>query len=293
MFFLLWNSGFVTPTIDGIPAASVGASVLWDNIYNSCSNILLEPGGLQLGLFTRDQFNSLANEVLIDFMGKTQAIQRIVNVPIVLGTAAYPKPSQLGELRTVLAAQTYLHETSGDFLDNSNAFWHGEVEQPTMYREDEIPIQQVELSPTPNVTGDTVRTNTAGYGVIAAVSNPVDFDYQANPYAVGYGTQASFDGNPYVDVVGPGYGVLASFVPSTGNLTMVGATIAVDLTYIQFIPASFRPYLKYGILSHVFASDNELKDEQKAAYCQARYAEGVNLACAIMADLFMEGVSNG
>jgi hypothetical protein len=205
-----------------------------------------------------------------------------------VGVDTYTKPDQLGEIDEALAGQTHINRTSGFYLDNSDPSWPTQFNQPQSFKEDEVPVNQIQLSPMPNVEGELTYTYDQGYGVPASTSGAVDFDIQANPSTPGYGVFAEAIGNPYLEAAGTGYGVYADMVCSTGNLTMIGNVIPTDPTYIQLIPASFQCYLKYGILSRIFSTNSELKDEQKATYCQARYAEGVNLAGAIMANIYTE-----
>lgn len=79
-------------------------------------------------------------------------------------------------------------------------------------------------------------------------------------------------------------------VGSDGNLTVMGAKSIASTTFtlaevIPVIPDSFCPYLGYGVLAKVFATDGEAKDTQRAAYCTARYNEGIMLASAVAGNL--------
>ena len=271
--------------------ASATSLQYWGSIYAQCCDVLLEPGGLQLGLLTDDQFYVLANEVLIDFYEKTGIVKNVFNIQMSAGTSTYAEPDQMSEIDTALAGQTYLHRSSGYYLDNSDPAWALQSNAPTMFREDELPISQLQLSPTPNLTGNDIAFSNEGLGVLAATSSPTDFDITAGTLGPGFGLPSSAIGNPYVEATNIGFGVIATMVPSLGNITAVGDVTSNDLSYILGIPASFRAYLKYGILAKVFGGDSELKDMQKAAYCQARYAEGINLAAAIMANDYTEATA--
>ena len=260
----------------------------WASIYSQCCDVLLEPGGLQLGLLTTDQFWAIANEVLIDFYGKTDIIKKVFNIQMMAGVSVYPEPDNLSEVDTALANQTYLHRSSGYYLDNTDPAWALQNNAPVMFREDELPISQLQLSPTPNVSGNGVAFTNVGQGVIAAAVSGGDFGITAS--TPGFGVIAGFSGNPYLETANPGFGVIGEMVVSSGNITAVGAITPTDMSYLLMLPPSFRVYLKYGILAQIFASDSELKDMQKAYYCQARYAEGVNLAAAIMDSDYSEAV---
>lgn len=48
------------------------------------------------------------------------------------------------------------------------------------------------------------------------------------------------------------------------------------------IPAMFVPYIKYGVMADMFSKEGEASDPQRAAYCEKRYGEGVQLARALL-----------
>lgn len=77
--------------------------------------------------------------------------------------------------------------------------------------------------------------------------------------------------------------LLGTQIPSGSGITGISGSTTVAL-----VPDSFTPYLKYGILALIFGQDGECKDTRKAQYCQARYAEGIAIATAIMGELYRE-----
>lgn len=272
----------------------------WNEIYLNVFEVLLEPGGSQLQIFTEQQFLVLAGEVLTDFCNKTGLVKKIFNQVIQFGIAVYQEHGTMGDLESALANNFYLFESSGYYIDNTNPDWHNFAwaNQPDRYREDELPPKSIELYPTPNVQGNVVGVvaGQGGYGVMSGTTLATDFNIvlsEQSPQG-GYGTPCGYTGNPYVECANPGYGVVAVRIPSTGNLSMLGSALPWNVnnltlqTYVELLPDSFTPYLKYGILARIFATDSEVKDQQKAAYCQARYAEGINLAAALMSDEYTE-----
>jgi hypothetical protein len=268
-------------------------SLKWSVIYQQCAKILLEDGGFQLGLITDDQFWRYAAEVEVDFMSKTGLRWKIFNVPLNFGIPAYSYPEQVCEIQSAVGAENYLFETSDFFLSNTNREWQTEMGTPEAYREDAIALQRIQVTPTPNVEGNQVITfaGQPGYGIISVVSNPNDFNILADPATPGLGVINGFNGNPYLDSTNFGYGVLASMVPSTGNLELFATALPYNVTgigpdsYIESMPDSLTPYLKYGILAKIFSADSELKDEAKANYCEARYTEGCNFVGAVMSQI--------
>lgn len=277
-------------------------ATLWNDVYLQVCEALLESGGLQLGIFTPDEFQVLGVEILTDFLDKTSIIKKIFNVVMSFSVPVYSKSGLLGDLVLLLANQTHLYESSGFYIDNTNPGWHNFADAnqfPDRYRQDELAPRSVELYPTPNVQGNQISAvgGVGGYGVIASTTLAVDFDlalsYQT-PLG-GYGVISGISGgNPYVEAGNPGYGMMSHMVPSTSNLCMLGSALPFNQTkifltnYVELLPDSFVPYLKYGILARIYSTDSEVKDMQKAAYCQARYAEGVNLGSAMMSDEYTE-----
>ena len=265
-------------------------NTFWLPIYNQICNVLLEPGGLQLGLLTQSQFYVMAQEVLMDFYSKTDIVKKVFNFRMQVGVSTYNEPDQMGDIDTALANQTYMHRTSGYYLDNSNSTWPNLFNAPVEFREDELPVSQLQVVPSPNVGGNDIPMTNEGFGVIASTTLATDFNIVAN--GRGFGQWASFTGNPYISTVNAGFGVISCMTPSEGNITAVATLSPDDLSYFLLLPSPFQLYLKYGILAKIFASDSELKDEQKAYYCEARYAEGVNLAAAILGGDFVEQVQS-
>lgn len=77
--------------------------------------------------------------------------------------------------------------------------------------------------------------------------------------------------------------LLGTQIPSGTGITGIGSG-----TTVLYVPDSFICYLKYGILALIFSQDGECKDNAKAQYCQARYAEGIGIAAGIMGELYRE-----
>lgn len=264
----------------------------WSEIYSQVCSVLLEsPDGLSLGLLTEGQFLTLAGETLTDLASKTGLIRKIFNTVIGFGVSTYPLDDNLSDLQACIAQGTHIFETSDFMLSNYNDDWATWMNRPEAYKQDDIDPRSVLLEPIPNIDGDqvVVDSGSGAYGTISSTSSPVDFDIEASFLTpAGYGTIATGLGNPYLETVNPGYGLIAAMVPSGNNLSKFGTALPANIanlsldSYIELIPDSLVHYLKYGILAKIFSSDNELRDEQKAAYSAARYSECINLIGAMM-----------
>lgn len=270
----------------------------WDTVYIDVCNILLEsPDGLSLGLLTEPQFFQLAGEVIADISAKTGIVRKIFNTQINAGVSTYPLDDNMAELQGCVAAGSYLFDTNDFMLSNYNDQWSTWTNNPESYKQDDIDPRKVLLEPIPNKQGYqiVVDSGSGAYGTIASTSNAVDFNLEPSFLTPeGYGTISGAGGNPYLETVNPGYGVIAAMVPSSGNLSKYGIALPDNIsdigkqTYIELIPDSMVPYLKYGILARVFSSDDELRDVQKAAYCQSRYSEAISLTAAMMDMMYDE-----
>lgn len=152
-----------------------------------------------------------------------------------------------------------------------------------------------EVIPAPQLGGNEVFefSGLGGYGTISAVT-AVDFGITLDPASSGYGTIAADSGAVALETSNIGFGVISDLVESHTNLMVIasaGTSIPnVAMTdSVENLPDSFTHYIKYGILGKLFSTDGELKDNQRAMYCNARYLEGVNLGRTIMGEIVQQG----
>ena len=70
-------------------------------------------------------------------------------------------------------------------------------------------------------------------------------------------------------------GVLHLFAALVGNV--------LDGTGLELtVPDECEPYLMYGVLADMFGKQGRAYDQPRAAYCETRYDEGVQLAQALL-----------
>ncbi len=48
------------------------------------------------------------------------------------------------------------------------------------------------------------------------------------------------------------------------------------------IPAMFVPYIKYGVMADMLVKEGEANDPERAVYCEKRFAEGIDVARALL-----------
>jgi hypothetical protein len=72
---------------------------------------------------------------------------------------------------------------------------------------------------------------------------------------------------------------------NAGTLELIAITTMTDLSNSSIpcsIPDEFTPYLKYGILATCFKKPGPAQDLIRAAYCESRFQEGIELGVALM-----------
>ena len=268
-------------------------------VYTQVSKIFMEDVGFSVGtgMITDSMFFTALEDVMVDFMDRTNCIKKIINIPIQAGTSVYVEPDVVCEVQSASQNQTFIYRDSGFFLDSQNPNWTSEFNQPAKWREDENPPLRIQLTPTPNVDGWQVNVSLPqqGYGTISGTSAPVDFDITADIGVSGYGTISSApNGAVYLEILNSGYGTIASMVSSSGNLQLIASVTQDDelqdyvLDYLDLIPDSFVPYVAYGVAAKLFSADSESKDNKRAQYCQSRWQFGLSLVSSVMTETAFE-----
>ena len=263
-------------------------------IYNDVANVLLEPAGLTLGLVTNDMFFVALYDVLQDFLTRTGLAKDIYNIQAVSGTNTYAEPCGLHDALYATFADSYIYRDSGFSLDQSGSQWYAASGQPFSWREDEITYGNIQVEPTPTVTGNAVAITNNGYGTISSATLGVDFTINSTNNGYGVISDAS-TGNVFVDPINEGLGTPYSIVASGNNLSVIGITIPVRFPQtlndpLPLVPDSYTHYIRYGILARLFTADSEAKDLGRAQYCIMRYNEGVDLLTSLtMGDGTTEG----
>jgi hypothetical protein len=222
-------------------------------VYDQSCYVLLEDWqlgvlpGLFLGVVTPQVWLDYFGLAFQDFLSKTGFSLTIFTQQVRSYIPQYQVPVDIAQLQHCFLGGTYLERVNQQAMDDFNGSWEANATTPQFWFEDGLPIKTVQLSPAPYLSGV--------------------------PYRVP-------DPDP-----GPPYGIYGQINPLDGNLTMIGTSganaVTLNFAYntiIPVIPDSFCIYLGYAVLQKIFSTDGEAKDEQRAAYCASRVAEGFALA---------------
>lgn len=273
-------------------------SVLVGQIIAAVCDVILEPyvngdftqgGGPQLGIITQDELLGMYQVVFTDLLQQCGLIKRPYAFVQRFGIPTYVMPNSANDIEEVFSDQIALFQTDGFDLDRTNPTWQEDVGTPASWHEDRMDMKQFALEPAPELTGTDVYESSGlgGYGVISAIANGTISLTATND---GYGTIGAESGPMALLASGAGFGVPSSIIPVEGNILVIAKAGSHETpvwmtSLMESLPDSFQHYLKYGILAKLFSTDGELKDNQRAIYCNARYLEGVNIAKAITGEM--------
>lgn len=113
---------------------------------------------------------------------------------------------------------------------------------------------------------------------------PVDINQMDNAFP-GWQTQTAGTPQFYIEEPVPTLTVELSPVPAlAGTLEMVVVLRPTSLAGCAAfpIPATFVPYIKYGVMADMLMKEGEANDPERAKYCDKRFDEGIDLARALI-----------
>jgi hypothetical protein len=191
----------------------------------------------------------------------------VVTGAVHFGISVYQVPDQLSHVNNVFVSGRLLRRTNLESLNTGTYAWRKQAGIPKSYLEDGLAVKQVQITPVPNYEGTPIPTD----GSVAIITPPETNE----PMAVGdfYATWRD-------------YSLVGSQVPLDSANNVI-STYALA-TVLNGIPNSAVPYLAWGVLSKMFSDDSESKDEVRARYCSSRYAEGISIFRAILAEKCLE-----
>lgn len=261
-------------------------------IYNSVTSDLLERGGFQLGLVTDEIFLAHYQSVFEDYLQRISLAWTLHSQPQQFGVCDYDMPDHVGEVKQVFSAEKGLGRSTKAGVSNVNQRWMDDIGSPRTFIPDDESMGSVRLYPRPQLDGAPAAAVTPGYGTLSASSSSADVQFTCP--SGGYGViSGDASGKVALMPAGPGFGTIARIDGSGRNLSVLATRAAFnkypDLDYVvEWLPDSFALYLGYGILAKIFSTDGEMKNDQLARYCNARFEEGVALAKEISVERIRE-----
>lgn len=255
-------------------------------IYNDVCDSILEPGGLTGQTLTDDQFLRMLNDALRVIFQSSSCFAKLINVETELGVRMYDHPNFVNEISMAQCDESNINQGAGNYWDNSDYRWQQDGPgTPQEWRSDQILDNKIEIRPAPAWTGYSPTLPVNGFiGTLSATSDVVTFDIDYDPTSSGmYGTISDTDlGSVYVEFTSPMYGTIGTIKEATLNITEFAIyTLENEIedidVYIPDLPASFAPYVKFGVLSYIYSMDGECKNENLSKYYKKRLEELIGL----------------
>ena len=255
-------------------------------IYTDVCDSVLEPGQLTGGTVTDTQFLRLLNDTLRVIFQSSSCFCKLLNVETELGVRLYDHPNFVNEISMAQCDESNIQQGAGNYWDNSDYRWQQDGPgTPQEWRSDQLLNNQIEVRPAPAWDGYVPTLPVNGLlGTLSATSDAVTFDIDYDPASLGmYGTISKADlGAVYAEFTAPMFGVIGTIKESTLNITEIATYTLWDEVesldgQIPDLPASFAPYVKFGVLSYIYAMDGETKNENLSKYYKTRLQELISL----------------
>jgi hypothetical protein len=267
-------------------------------IYDEICNGLLEPGGLTGQVVTDDDFLRLLNDALRNILQSSACFLKINNIPAQLGVRIYDHAYYINQPTVVLSDESNIYQGSGNYWDNSDYRWQqAGPGTPQEWRIDQLQEDQIEVRPAPAWNGYSPSMYAGFYGTFSNTSSATTFDISYDPASVGmYGTISKTDlGDVYTEFVSPMYGIISDIQESTLNISEI-TTYTFDAeidsidSYIQDLPMSFKPYVKFMTLSMIYSMDGESKNDSLSKYYKQRANELMGLLRSVSSEILIQTV---
>lgn len=267
-------------------------------IYEEFCDTVLEPGGLTGLTITESEFLRLLNDALRNIMQASSCFIKINNIPLEQDVRIYNHAYFINQPVAALAEENTIFESAGNFWDNSDYRWlQLGSGTPQEWRLDQLQEDQIEVRPAPSWDGYTATFSAGYYGTLSATSSANSYNLDIDPASSGmYGTISETDlGDVYVEVTAPLYGTIASIQESGLNLTEITTytfenEIASIDAYIPDLPDSFKPYVKFAVLSLAFSMDGEIKNDVLTKYYKQRTNELFGILRSVTGEALLEGI---
>jgi hypothetical protein len=261
-------------------------------IYDGICRVVMEPNGLLLGLLTEREVIDAIGSVVSDLLFNGAVIRRFQIQQIQFGKIQYEEPDWMLNTEQCLVDEAHLWMQSTFDTATANPDWLTSLPgRPSTYRMDQQEQKKISIQPAPAFSGPVVDLidGQPFYGTLAEQQDGFSIAFSSSdPY---YGVlSGDYDSETYLEAQPDGFGVMENLVTSDGNLMSFGPSQPIRdddqlNDFLADVPNSFLIYIKYGALARIFTDNSELKDLNRAKYCQQRFEEGCRILAAVNTDL--------
>jgi hypothetical protein len=242
------------------------------DLYLAICDELLEPGGLQLGIFTVDNVLDCIKQSVSELLGKSYIYKTLFVVPCNALQAIYDQPPHSEGIEEGWYDNETITTSTAATWDTTDWGWPSdEAGKPYEYKEDSVGVFKFQTRPTPAVSGFYTNCPPSGwYGTFSSTASPVVYD--VTPTANFYGTISDAStGDVYVESVGAFLGIPADIQISNGNFmfTTYNKTFKLDVSldgFIDIAPDSMFHVIMAGALYRLYFSNSEDRNQQLGKY---------------------------
>lgn len=252
----------------------------------------MEPNGLLLGLLTEREVINAIGSVVSDLLFDGAVIRRFQIQQIQFGKIQYEEPDWMLNTEQCLVDESHLWMESTFDTATANPDWLTSLPgRPSTYRMDQQEQKKISIQSAPAFSGPVVDliNGQPFYGTLSEQQDGFSIAISSSDPFYGV-VSGDYDSETYLESQPAGFGVIENLVTSDGNLMSLGPSQPIRDDdqlddFLADVPNSFLIYIKYGALARIFTDNSELKDLNRAKYCQQRFEEGCRILAAVNTDL--------
>lgn len=261
-------------------------------VYDGICRVVMEPNGLLLGLLTEREVIDAIGSVVSDLLFDGAVIRRFQIQQIQFGKIQYEEPDWMLNTEQCLVDESHLWMESTFDTATANPDWLTSLPgRPSTYRMDQQEQKKISIQSAPAFSGPVVDliNGQPFYGTLSEQQDGFSIAISSSDPFYGV-VSGDYDSETYLESQPAGFGVIENLVTSDGNLMSLGPSQPIRDDdqlddFLADVPNSFLIYIKYGALARIFTDNSELKDLNRAKYCQQRFEEGCRILAAVNTDL--------
>lgn len=245
---------------------------------------VMEDDGFSYGLWSQSEIIGYIDNIQREFIYLSQALKQLGCVTASTSTRIYDDPPDSMQLDRIAFNAEALYRTEKLVLDRGNPKWRTESGRPQSYHQDQLEVRTFEVSKKPiaGMTGSGYTQSGTNGGLLRGMSGVRTYTTSGN------GTLRHMWGSvayTMIGVNGRPYGILRRMRTGVTNFETIHTLLpsqVTDTDDVLTVPRFCTMYLKYGVLSEMFAKEGEGQDIPRSRYCRVRYIKGVNLLRRLM-----------